>query len=375
MKKPYSKIFFVIVLIVSCFNSRAQRPLPCGNADIDKQAFAIALQYEKTHFPDHTINSNQAVNYLVRVYFHVFSNDDGTLAAATSTTINAEFATLLSSYAADAVCFLNAGVEFVNSTALNQNFNADNDKTGVAFDPYRVPGCINIFYLQKINGNNTACNPPCGYGGITLGIPNTFCLVTTGNVGDNATVSHEVGHCMGLLHTFYTANGFENIDGSNSSSSADLITDTPADPFAYNGQGCYIRNGCFYTGNCADPNNKTNFLPPYNNLMAYWYNINGVCVANPTATNGQFIRVNSFLNSNTDLINCSSPVNTSISSLTVSSGYYMNSAINTLSTGGTVIFNASVIATLGGNTILLEPGFRANPSGGGKVRIEIKPCN
>ena len=374
MKKSLTRIFLMMP-IAFCFSSQAQNPLACGNGEIHKQAFTAALQYEQKHFPDHTINRGQAVNYLVRVYFHVFNNDDGTQTTASATVINAEFTTLQASYAADAVCFLNAGIEFVNSTALNQNFNADNDKNGLAFDPFRVPGCINIFYVQKINGNNTACTPPCGYGGYTFGIPSTSTSIATGNVGDGGTISHEVGHCLGLLHTFEKNNGFENINGSNSATSADLITDTPADPFAYNGQPCYATNGCFYTGACTDPNNQANFSPPYSNLMAYWYNLKGKCTPSPFATNGQFVRVNSFLNSNTGLINSSSPLNTNIGAMVVSSGYYMNSAINTLSTSGTVIINASAIATLGGGTITLEPGFHANPQAGGMVKMEIRTCN
>ena len=80
--------------------------------------------------------------------------------------------------------------------------------------------------MQKIKGSNPACGGICGIGGIALGgIPGTFCLVAKSNIGKGQTTSHEVGHCLGLLHTFEPANGSENINGSNSSSTADLITD------------------------------------------------------------------------------------------------------------------------------------------------------
>jgi hypothetical protein len=381
MKKLFIKIFLPFLFISVGFCSQAQS-LPCGNSRINRAAFDTALKYEREHFSNHSINGTQTVNYLIKVYFHVFQLDDGTNAAATAAQIDAEFSTLFSSYSADAICFLNMGLEFHNNSSLDTNFNADNDPTGAAFASYQVLNCINIFYLKKIKGNNTACNPPCGYGGITLGIPNTFCLVASGNVNDGNSVSHEVGHCMGLLHTFETANGYEKINGSNSSTTADLITDTPADPFAYNGQTCYSSNGCTYTGNCTDPNNQTNFSPPYNNMMAYWYNRSGICVAHPVATNGQFVRANSFLNSYGPLISCCSPANVTISSLNASSGYVMLSAINTFTINGSAIISGTAKATFGGNTILLEPGsvplvpgFHATPGSGGLVRIIVRPCN
>lgn len=386
MKNFFIKIFLAALLIVFGFHGHAQRPLPCGNGIIDDQALNKAINYEKIHSRDHSINGTQTVNYLVRVYFHVFQLNDGSNAAATAAQIDAEFSTLLTSYSADALCFLNMGLEFHNNSSLDTNFNADNDPTGSALSPYQVPNCINVFYMKKIKGNNTACNPPCGYGGIALGgIPGTFCLISTGNIGPGNTISHEVGHCLGLLHTFEPNYGHENINGSNSSTAADKVTDTPADPFVFQGQGCYSTNasGCTYTGNCTDPNNQTNYSPPYTNLMAYWWNgTSSTCVVNPTATNGQFVRVNSILTTNTPLINCSSPVNVVISSLNVSSGYYMNSGINLLTHSGSVNITGTAIATLGANTVLLEPGsvplvpgFHATPGSGGLVRVIVKPCN
>jgi hypothetical protein len=188
-----------------------------------------------------------------------------------------------------------------------------------------------------------------------------------------------MGHNLGLIHTFETAYGFENINGSNSSTTADKVTDTKADPYAYNGNACFSTTayGCTYSGTCQDPNGSTNFTPPYTNLMAYWWLGNGgVCVANPTATIGQFTRVESFLNTNAPLMACTSPSSTTLLANTVSSGYFMKSAINTLSTGGNAVkINSSAIATLAGGTVLLQPGFVATPNSNGLIVIKTKPCN
>ena len=196
MKNLFSYIILIACVLLLDFCSSAQS-LPCGNSKIDQQAFNTALNYERSHV---SINGTQTVNYLIRVYFHVFQLNDGSNAAATAAQIDAEFSTLFSSYSADAVCFLNAGLEFHNNSSLDTNFNADSDPVGSALAPYQVQNSLNIFYMKKIKGNNNACNPPCGYGGITLFLPGTFSLIASGNVNDGNTISHEVGHCLAGKH-------------------------------------------------------------------------------------------------------------------------------------------------------------------------------
>lgn len=275
MKKKNITVGFIsFIMLLAASHSNAQI-LACGNGRIDTIALNAAKQFGLSN-----ANKPLVTNYLIRVFFHIVRNDDATNAPMTAAQVKTEFATLIPSYTADNVCFLNAGFDYVNNSFLNNFFNADNDPTGFFFNPYQVPGCINVFFMQKIGGNNTACNPPCGYGGIALGgIPGTFFLVAKGNIGDGATVSHEMGHCLGLLHTFENAFGLEKINGSNSSTAGDRITDKKADPYVYSGATCYSvsANGCTYNGNCQDPDGATNFTPPYNNLMGYW---SGVCYPN-----------------------------------------------------------------------------------------------
>jgi hypothetical protein len=386
MKKKYCdltpervKMFFfkplVMFLLQSLANHvNAQKPLPCGGYTINFEAIKKAVDFET-----HGIGGIQNSTYQVRVYFTVLTNDDGSNAAATSAQLATEFSTLVADYSAANICFILAGTNYVPSTKLNINFNVDTDPKSL-FDQYRVPGCINIFYTQKISGTNTSCNGgTCGIGGIAFYLPGTICLVANGNIGWRHTISHETGHCLGLLHTFEPANGYEDIDGSNSATSADLITDTQADPYAYSlgNFSCFSvsPNQCSYTGNCTDPKGNPNFSPPYSNTMGYWGT--NSCYPSFSFTNGQFSRAESFLSTNGDLMNCSSSTSalTEGPGVNVVSGYLFATTTNTLSTTGSVNITGPAIATFSGQTVSLEPGFDGHPSGSGYIDVQSSSCN
>lgn len=352
------------------------QPQPCGNPKIDKVALESAIQYESKNLE--LMRQPFAVTRAIRVYFHILRLGDGTQPAATEDELNSEFQALLDAYSSDNICFVNTGFNYINSDKLDTNFNAATESMNL-FDPFLVPNCINVFYLVKIKGSNPSCAGGCGIGGKAVSIPGTFCIISKGNIGSGQTIAHEVGHCMGLLHTFETAYGFENIDGSNSSTAGDLIIGTPADPYAYNGQSCFgtSANGCAYTGSCKDPKGNGSFNPPYTNLMAYWWNGNKTtCYIGLYLTSGQFTRVNSTLDDPNGVLNgCTSlPDFTVFVNVTLSSGYYMLSTLNTLSFTGNVVLNGSLESTLSSKKVSLEPGFIANPSTG-KVTIKPLPCN
>lgn len=369
-RNNYLKIAFAVSFVSLFFFANAQGPLPCGTSKIDTAALRKALDFEKIN----RLSPEQAPSIVLRVFFHIGALDDGSNPAATADTINnSEFSVLESLYAPDNICFVNAGLNYVNNSFLDTNFNAVTDSFS-DFNPYLVPNCINIFYPQKIKGKNAACGGTCGIGGVAPNIPGTFCLVAAGNISQGQTIAHEVGHCLGLYHTFEPAFGYEDIDGSNSSSTGDLIVDTHADPYAYNTFACYSTssNGCTYTGTCSDPKGQTAFAPPYTNLMTYWWAAG--CYPALLLTSDQYTRVNSFLITNPPLLGCESPSTETLSNVNVSSGYYMQSAISNLTTSNSVVLSGTANATLGGSLITLEPGFMATPSNGGLVLVRPEAC-
>ncbi len=368
------KIFVLLICLSFTLCGFSQSRGLCGTYKIDTAALKKAKEFENNNRLN---NSIQSTSFTIRVYFHILNCNDGSFSAATPAQITTEFNTLTAAYSSNNICFINAGYDNIYNSILDTNFNVNTSDPSL-FNYYRVPNCINVFYPYKIKGTNSACSGTCGIGGISFSIPSTFCLVSRTNIAAAQTVAHEVGHCMGLLHTFDHSNGYEDINGSNSSTAGDLVTDTQADPYGYIGQNCYSTssNGCTYTGYCTDPNGANNFSPPYSNLMTYWWAGNSItCYSSLALTNGQYIRVNSYLNTNSDLISCESPPSVTESGVSISSGYLMASAINTLSTSGTVSITGTAISLLGGNTVILEPGFDANPLAGGSTLIRLSQCS
>jgi hypothetical protein len=354
-------------------NSHAQNnirgPLPCSGYKID----ATALRKAREAASNNSNRPQTLTPYLIRVYFHILRETNGANPSATEAQIINEFHQLSADYLSDNICFLNAGWDYVDNSQLDTNFNAVTDPPSL-FDPYKAPYCINVFYLQKIKGTNSASGG--GIGGTSFSIPSEFCIVAAGNIGAGQTTSHEVGHCVGILHTFETAYGYENIDGTYSANTGDLTSDTPADPYAHkidSPPSCFSTSGCLYNGTCTDPNGRSDYTPPYTNLMSYWW-IYG-CYPSLGLTLGQYGWANSYLSTNVPLQSCESTPNYTQFSVNVTSGYHMASAIYTLTTSGNVNFSATAVATLGGGTVLLEPGFHAHPSRGGRVLIRGASCN
>ncbi len=290
-----------------------------------------------------------AVNKLVRVYFHIVRNDGGGSEAATISQINEEFADLVEDYAAYNICFANVGFDYINSTEINFFIDPDIQSDVDMLLPFLVPNCINIFYHGYL----------ADYGGNAYNIPNTFCSIESGNIGVWRTLSHEVGHCLGLLHTFETAYGEEYISGTSCISRGDRVCDTQADP--YTESACFTANNCNYTGTCQDPSGATNYSPPYQNIMSYW-GVEGCTLTH--FTTGQYARATSFLETDAGLLNTVSPATVTAGPGTVSSGFYFRTARNSITINPTLNITGTTISSLQSQSVTVPPGFQALPTSG-----------
>jgi PKD repeat protein len=122
---------------------------------------------------------------------------------------------------------------------------------------------FNIWVVDIIDGSN----PPSYIAGYAQfpwsGINSTYGIIVDNTFfgGGQRTLTHEVGHCFGLLHTFQSG------CGSNCSSSGDFICDTP--PVANSTGGCNTsQNSCSNDSNGPDPYN-TDVVDQIENYMSY----------------------------------------------------------------------------------------------------------
>jgi hypothetical protein len=117
---------------------------------------------------------------------------------------------------------------------------------------------INMYFATKVNVGGALvagyAHPPGG---------KDIVAIAKANVGDKKTISHELGHYFGLLHTFETSG--ELVDRKlNCSTSGDFLCDTEADPFPFG-----TLEGCEYVSGTKDPSG-TYYTPPIGNIMSYY---------------------------------------------------------------------------------------------------------
>ena len=86
---------------------------------------------------------------------------------------------------------------------------------------------------------------------------------------NGSTLSHEVGHHFGLIHTLGNSNTtnstYELADGSNGATTGDYVQDTPSDPKL---SGLVSSYNCSYRGSYLDRNGEPHNPDP-TNLMSY----------------------------------------------------------------------------------------------------------
>ncbi|MEQ1813231.1 MAG: M43 family zinc metalloprotease, partial [Candidatus Nitrotoga sp.] len=192
--------------------------------------------------------------YVVQIFVHILRDDDGSNAAMSDATLQANLDRMSDFYRPHNICFTFVGRDFIDNTTWNSNYT-----TSLIDDLHAVnPHSDAIDIYVHVNGFD-------GSGGNAYDIPSPKCSVAA---SASFNFEHEMGHCLGLLHTFETADGTECADGSNCGSAGDLICDTPADFSGSQGFG----NNCNFTGsqtiNC---NGGTfSYTPPTDNIMSYW---------------------------------------------------------------------------------------------------------
>ncbi|MBK7149705.1 MAG: T9SS type A sorting domain-containing protein [Bacteroidetes bacterium] len=175
----------------------------------------------------------------VPVFYHIITKSDGTGGVGYKPIFESH-CELNEIYNVFNIGFYIAGIDTIKNTTL---WEYQSQFLGYqAFSQYNEPNTCNVYVngnLPGLCGFATFPNTAPGGGGIFM---DDGCMGT-----GTTTYPHEMGHYMGLLHTFDDGNGIEFVNGTNCNNAGDGFCDTPADFLDQ-------RTPCPYTGNQTDPN-------------------------------------------------------------------------------------------------------------------------
>jgi len=212
------------------------------------------------------LRSTQATpsSYTIRVFFHIVRSSSGS--GLGSDIASVMLSRLNSDYASTGIQFQSSGCDFINDNTFYNDLSES--EFPLLFSVNSHNNAIDIYVL----GTSTTGMAS----GIAANIPATAYIVH-GTRYNTTTLSHEMGHCLGLYHTHHgtvTEGGGdanqckELVNGSNAATCGDYITDTPADPDLW--------SGCTYAGGSRVDANQQLYHPNPANYMAY---------SNPTCRN------------------------------------------------------------------------------------------
>lgn len=322
--------------------------------------------------------------YYVRVFIRIVRQDNGTLPGCTIEQAVQNFEEMNDQYNAHNICFQLAGIDFVNDTYLN-NFNTSANLDEVYPDYIRnnnldVDGAVTIFIHYNFLNNS-------GSSGNAYGIPNNFLSVARWAAESNNVHSifgHEMGHCLGLYHTFRRANSVAEAPTRNAAnncynctSEGDLCCDTPAD--YPDSQDNTSSTTCNYNGTATNSCDGLQYDPSTINIMSYqpWACISFTGTA---LTANQRTRMHATIN------NPLGPIFTRVSEDNVIQ-LATNNSSSTIriygAKGSFVTQNGAVVSHTGsarayyvaGAAVTFTPGVSLVPNSSGIIQASISKCN
>jgi Pregnancy-associated plasma protein-A len=251
------KSLFTFFLVFAISLAKAQTPF-CGTVLTKPPHIFTKKQID-------SLNSITTINvpYAIKLWFTVFADNDGSNQATIEPDIKLKVQQMKVHFQASNICFILAGITYVNNTDLN---NHDVYTEGSELLPYMQTGFMNVFVHKTLPG----------LFGFAYGIPSNYLSLVDAvlnPLSGHSIFAHEMGHSLGLLHTFETGYGSENVARNggckNCTSAGDLLCDTPAD-----NQGPHDAN-CVYTGTSIDACGVA-YAPNTNNIMSYFNDCSNV---------------------------------------------------------------------------------------------------
>jgi len=320
-------------------------------------------------------------NYVVRVFVHFMRKSNGT-GGETVATMNTALNILKNDFAPHKICFSLAGTDIINNdylynqSGLNSVFSdADHNGKYDQVEVYTIKNAINIFLWPADKLQASAV----GIGGtsILIGGKDYGIKLATSHV-----ISHEMGHCLGLYETY---NGSlclpgnscpEFVNGTNSATCGDYVTDTPADGGPMAVKGCINQGSCIYKTNClscsgsgavlVDPNGQT-YNPDVKLIMS---NATPNCMQYHSPLQGQRMRL--MLENNPVLQPVRVPDILILSNETTSLPYKLYDVLESITVQSNyIVSNNTALELRAGDVIELLPGFEATYSSNFYAFIDV----
>ena len=327
---------------------------------------------------------------VVEVFVHFTTDDAGVQTIVSMDTFLARFQDMKDLFFPHDICFLLVGSQIIQNSDLNDHHifgmgPSNNEQDEIL--PYLKSGVLNVFVHHLFTfGNMTG-------GGNAYAIPNTYLSIDDDALSGeccSGVLAHEVGHCLGLYHTFewYWGPTYQNQvkekvprtgNCVNCETEGDLLCDTPADPHelaSFPGMDTtyllvwdHITNCALDTivlDICGEP-----FAPDETNVMSYFPDS---CHTN--FTTGQGLRALFFLNG--QLEELKAPGNLVVNQNGMySSGEFIYDAKEqvTYNASSLTFSGTSILWTAAGNSVSVLPGTTFSPGNGFVWLSAQETCN
>lgn len=319
----------------------------------------------KTILPEDFVSPRNT--YTIGVYVHIIRKSDGG-GGVSESDVNDAISEMLDIYSLHQIYFCINEINEIRNDYIYFNLSYQqliqsllpNGKYSI-LNNYSNTNGIDIFFFPDDNGLlfSTA---------FASGIPGTN-VILGGLLLSGTILAHELGHCLGLYHTFHglcESGCPELVDGSNCNDCGDYVCDTPPDPvmrFFYN---------CIWTGttcnNISDHDiNGDLYLPDPYNIMSY------ATECYQYFTIGQSDRMKSVISNSQILQSTLIPESYHLYNQTLySSNSYYYCAQNEVIIEETIIQLYSSTEVKSWNSILIKPGTQIKP--GASFHAYIQQC-
>jgi PKD repeat protein len=259
------RIIFQISFCFFLFHSfsfvQAQNTIHCGTEIDASNIESLRQQNQQWNLAGQNNNSRaySGTTHFVPVQIHIIRETAGTGGISGGDAL-AAFDRMNEFYIDASVHFFQCSpVNFIDNSTY---YNYDKTQKSALDAAYGVSDVVNIYVANTVTSGTT---PICGHSTFPGGLD--FLIQSTSCMKNGSTLSHEMGHYMGLYHTHETSFGDEAVNGSDCNGEGDLICDTPADPRLSTSSNLN-QSGCIYYGTDTDENGQP-YSPMVNNLMSY----------------------------------------------------------------------------------------------------------